>query len=210
MTAHLPVPLKVPWDLKENPTAKSGFDKLQDGRTRYWIDEVLAGITPEMLAWWFSHLDGDTDLDGRRVPKYRVWHPYDHVYVEYIRRSPNGSIGPGAQAANLEYLQRDPRYKIQVVATFERLDNECMIHNVEIAGLHLARMEHVYEKVVGGTRFEHTLYIPGAPMPVLGKWLTPLYWHPKDKGQRWLGHGIEEMGNLPNFLPALYEREQAG
>ena len=94
MTAHLPEPLKVPWDLKENPTAKSGFDKLQDGRTRYWIDEVLAGITPEMLAWWFSHLDGDTDLDGRRVPKYRVWHPYDHVYVEYIRRSPNGSIGP--------------------------------------------------------------------------------------------------------------------
>ena len=71
---------------------------------------MLAEVTLEMLAWWFSHLDGDMDLDGRRVPKYRVWHPYDHVYVEYIRRSPDGSIG-GAQAANLEYLQRDPHYK---------------------------------------------------------------------------------------------------
>ena len=85
-----------------------------------------------------------------------------------------------------------------------------MIHNVEIAGLHLARMEHVYEKVAGGTRFEHTLYIPGAPMPVLGRWLTRLYRHPRDKGERWLRHGIEEMGNLPNFLPALYEREHVG
>jgi hypothetical protein len=29
-------------------------------------------------------------------------------------------------------------------------------------------------------------------------------------GERWLRHGIEEMGNLPNFLSALYEREHVG
>jgi hypothetical protein len=27
------------------------------------------------------------------------------------------------------------------------------------------------------------------------------------RGEAWLKHATEEMGNLPNFLPALYERE---
>jgi len=30
---------------------------------------------------------------------------------------------------------------------------------------------------------------------------------PDGKGQAWLKHNIEEMGNLENFLPELYERE---
>jgi hypothetical protein len=206
MFGNMPEPLKVPWELRENLSARSGTDMLQDGRTRYWVDEVLAGVTPEMLAWWFAHIDGDMDLDGHRVPRYRVWHPYDHVYAEYIRRRPDGSVGPGAQASNLEYLQRDPRYRIQLTATFERLDNQCMIHNIEVGGLHLGRMEHFYEKTAGGTRFQHILYVPGTPMPVLGRWLLPLVWRPRDKGERWLRHAIEEMGNLPNFLPQLCER----
>jgi Domain of unknown function (DUF1905) len=61
-----------------------------------------------------------------------------------------------------------------------------------------AFMEHMYEKVPGGTRSQHVLYVPGVPMPVIGRWLVPVVWRPKDKGQRWIRHAIEEMRNLPN------------
>ncbi len=206
MRTNLPEPLALPWELKEHPSAKSGYETLPDGRTRYWVDEILPGITPRMLVWWFSHLDGDMDIDGHSYPRYRVWHPFDHVYAVYVRRCPDGSIGPGAQIANLEYLARNPRYKVRVVATVERLDEEIFIHNVVVAGLHVVRMEHIFEQVQGGTRFGHFMYVPGAPTGRLGNAaVTALFSH--SKGQAWLKHAIEEMGNLENFLPALYERE---
>jgi DAPG hydrolase PhiG domain len=208
MRTKIPEALRVPWELRPNLTAKTGTDRLAGGRRRYWVDEVLQGVTPEMLAWWFAHLDGDMDLEGRRVPRYRVWHPLDHVYATYVRRAADGSAGPGAQVANLEYLGRNPRYRVEVVATIERLDSEMFVHTVDAGGMYLARMEHVFERVAGGTRFGHFLIVPGRPMPRLGKIVVPLFW-PEEKGQAWLKHATEEMGNLPNFLPGLYEREAA-
>jgi CheY-like chemotaxis protein len=65
LSFKLPDPLKLPWEFKTaNFSATSGHDKLPDGCSRYWVDEVLPEITPQMLVWWFSHLDGDTDLEG--------------------------------------------------------------------------------------------------------------------------------------------------
>jgi hypothetical protein len=56
--------------------AKSGVDELPDGRTKYWVDEILKGITPKMFVWWFSGgLIGDMDIDGRLVSRYRVCIP---------------------------------------------------------------------------------------------------------------------------------------
>jgi hypothetical protein len=208
MRATLPEPLALPWELKAQPSAKSGCETLTDGRSKYWVDEVLPGITPKMLVWWFSHLEGDMEVDGHRYPRYRVWHPLDHVYAVYVRRCPDGSIGPGAQIANLEYLGRNPRYKVQVVATVERLDEQIFIHNVVVAGLHVVRMEHTFEEVSGGTRFGHFMYVPGAPTGRLGKAAVSAFFS-HSKGEAWLKHAIEEMGNLENFLPGLYERETA-
>lgn len=206
MRATLPEPLLLPWELKARSSAKSGCETLADGRSKYWVDEVLPGITPRMLVWWFSHLEGDMEINGQRYPRYRVWHPFDHVYAVYVRRCCDGSIGPGAQIANLEYLGRNPRYKVQMVATVERLDEEIFIHNVLIAGMHIVRMEHTFEEVPSGTRFGHFMYVPGAPMGRLGKAAIPAFFS-RPKGEAWLKHAIEEMGNLENFLPGLYERE---
>jgi len=41
--------------------------------------EVVRGVTREMIAWWFCHIDGTMEYAGRTVPRYRVWHPYDHI-----------------------------------------------------------------------------------------------------------------------------------
>jgi hypothetical protein len=206
MSTNLPPPLTLPWEVKPSPTAKSGCELLPDGRRKYWVDEVLEGITPRMLVWWFGHLDGDMEIDGHRYPRYRVWHPFDHVYARYPRRRPDRTIGPGAQIENLEYLGRNPRYKVQVRATVERLDEEIFIHNIVVLGLHVGRMEHTFEVVSGGTRFGHFLIVPGSPKSTLARLGAALKF-PHDKGVAWLKHAKEEMANLQNFLPGLFARE---
>ena len=42
-----------------------------------------------------KELEGDMELEGVRHPRYRVWHPRDHVVFRYVSR-PTGGAGPGA------------------------------------------------------------------------------------------------------------------
>ena len=209
MSTHLPEPLRLPWQFKPVSSASAGVETLNDGRKKYWVKhDVLKNVTPQMLAWWFGHFgDGDVEIQGRRFPRYRVWHPLDHVYAHYVRRAPDGSGGPGAQIALCEYLGRNPSYKIEGVSTIEKLDDTGFIHQVIKGGVVLARMEHVFTKTEDGTRDENCLIVPGTPRlgPVARLVLPWLF--PDGKGQVWLKHSIEEMGYLENFLPELYGRE---
>jgi hypothetical protein len=209
MSTTLPEPLSLPWKLKPVSSAQSGCETLADGRRRFWVKEELKGITPAMLAWWFGHLEGDVEIKGRRLPRYRVMHPFDHVSVRYVHRAPDGSVGPGAQIAVCEFLGRNPRYQINRIATFEKLDEEGFINNVTANGMPLARLEHTFRQTLGGTHFEHFMIIPGSPrFGLLGRaaagWLFP-----QAEGETWLKHAIEEMGALENFLPDLYARENS-
>lgn len=208
MRVTLPPPLSVPWGLKPISSATAGSETLPDGRKRYWVKhDVLKGVTPAMLVWWFQHLDGDVEIEGRLLDRYRVWHPFDHVSARYVRRAPDGSIGPGAQIALCEVLARNPRFTIDVVSTIEKLDEHGFIHNVVNRGLTLARMEHTFSEVPGGMVDENCLIIPGSHrLAFLSKVLIP-WKFPEPKGRAWLKHSIEEMGTLENFLPELYTRE---
>lgn len=208
MHTALPDPLPLAWELKPLSSARVGVDTLDDGRRKFWVQhDVLRDITPSMLAWWFGHMDGDVEIGGRRFPRYRVWHPLDHVYAHYTRRAPDGSIGPGAQIGLCEYLVRNPRYRIEAVTTIEKLDETGFIHSVIRAGVELARMEHVFTKTAGGTRDENCLIVPGsARLGPLTTLLLP-FMLPADKGEAWLKHSVEEIGTLERFLPALYVHE---
>jgi hypothetical protein len=208
MTTDLPEPLQVSWPFKPVSSARAGVEILNDGRKRYWIKhDVLRNVTPRMLAWWFGHMEGDVEIQGRRFSRYRVWHPRDHAYARYVRCAPDGSIGPGAQIALCEYLGRNPKYKIEAISTIEKLDDTGFIHNVIKGGLVLARMEHEFTKSVDGTRDENCLIVPGSPgLGRIARLVLP-WLFPDGKGQAWLKHNIEEIGTLENFLPQLYKRE---
>jgi len=208
MSTRLLEPLRLPWEFKPVSSATAGVETLTDGRKKFWIKhDVLKNVTPRMLAWWFGHMEGDVEIQGRRFPRYRVWHGLDHVYARYLRRAPDGSIGPGAQIALCEYLGRNPSYKIEAVSTIEKLDETGFIHNVIQGGVRIARMEHVFMKTVDGASDENCLIWPGTPRfgPLARLLATFLF--PDGKGLAWLKHNIEEMGTLENFLPELYERE---
>lgn len=205
--------LRVPWPMKALGSAESGIDALPDGRLRCWIrHEVLRGVTPAMLAWWFAHLEGDVEVGGRRIARYRLWHPYDHVHAGYASRSPDGSVGPGAVLRIKEFLGGDPRFLVDVHSVIEKLDEEGFIHNPIVHGVHgLARMEYTFRAVPGGTKYENCLLVgPGPGSGRAGRWLQPLVRRlafAPGKAQAWLRHNIEEVGMLEHFLPRLHEQE---
>ncbi len=207
MSATLPEPLSLPWELKPVSSASAGSEVLPDGRLKFWIKhDVIKGVTPAMLAWWFSHLEGDVEVEGQMLNRYRVWHPFDHVSVSYAQRLPDGGIGPGAKIHIIECLGRNPHYKIDVVSTIEKLDEEGFVHNPVSHGVSLARMEYTFREVGGGTLYENALIVPRER----GSWLfrkvvVPILF-PEAKGHAWIKHNVEEVGSFENFLPNLYRR----
>jgi hypothetical protein len=50
-------PLLIPRICKPVDSARSGIDILADGRNHCWIEhQVIEGVTPKMLVWWFNAL----------------------------------------------------------------------------------------------------------------------------------------------------------
>jgi hypothetical protein len=210
--AALPAPLDLPWELRPVSSADSGVETLSDGRTKLWIrHDVLNGVTPRMLAWWFANMEGDIEIGRRRLNRYRVWHPLDHVHASYVRRRPDGTIGPGAAIRIREVLGRDPRHAVNVTTEIQKLDEDGLVH---LPGVHiaaglpllrgLARMEYTFTAVPAGTRYENCLILGGE-----SRWthfatalLVPPY-----LGGMWIRHNIEEVGSLEHFLPELYHAE---
>lgn len=210
MTLTLPPPIEVPWTTKPLESARTRMEVLDDGRLHLSIvHDLLPGVTPEMLRWWFQHLEGDMDLEGRRVPRYRVWHPRDHVAFRYGRRT--DPIGPGSVFVIQEVLARNPRWAIDVRSPVVRLDEGGFGHRPQVHGLPLARMDYTFTRVPGGTRYENSLTFGVEGRPMLTRALNAQARRiafPDGKGRAWLQHNVEEVGNFEHFLPALYAREK--
>jgi hypothetical protein len=64
-TIALPPQRELPWSLKPLDSAKTSVSFDKSGRLvlQIWHD-VLKGLTPEMLAWWFGHIGGQTVING--------------------------------------------------------------------------------------------------------------------------------------------------
>lgn len=209
---YLPEPLHLPWQLKPVTSADYGVESLSGGRKKYWIrHEELKGVTPRMLQWWFSNLEGDVTIGGRRYNRYRVWHPRDHIQAGYAWRRPDGSIGPGAGLRIQEVLGRDLRHVVDITSTIEELDEDGFVHTPAVHAIPgmpairgLARMEYRFRATPSGTLYENCL--------ILGSdaWWGPIasrFFIPEHHGERWFRHNIEEAGAFEEFLPAVYHRE---
>jgi hypothetical protein len=208
--AKPPEPLALPFALKPLGSAEYGVDELADGRVRYWIrHEVVRGVTPRMIAWWFAHLEGDVVIGGRRIARYRAWHPYDHVHASYARRRPDGTIGPGAAIRLREYFGANSRHAVDTVTEIERLDEQAFVHNPRvhrIAGF--ARLEYRFTEVGAGTLYENCLIVGAAHgwKRIWNPLITRLVFD-RVRGLAWIRHNIEEVGSFEHILPSLYAEE---
>lgn len=74
-------PRQLPWPLKPLDSAQTSLGYDDRGRMVMRIrHELLFGITPAMIDWWFRNIAGDMDVAGMRISRYLVWHPLDHIH----------------------------------------------------------------------------------------------------------------------------------
>ena len=206
MKRTAPEPLAIPWVCKPVSSARSGIKYLSDGRIHCWIEhEIVRGVTPTMLVWWFKHLEGDMLYNGKQHNRYRVWHPNDHVAIAYAKRNEDGSVGVGSVIHLTEMLGANPNYLIDVQSEIVKLDETGFAHRPRFHGLRLAKMDYSFEPAANGTRYRNSLTV-GVPGPA-GRLLNPLiqrFVFDEQRGRAWIKHNIEEVGNFEAFLPALY------
>jgi hypothetical protein len=94
----LPPPRSLPWPLKPLESATTSLGPTSTGAWSCASGTILKGISrdgglvvPATSATWRSR---------RRLNKYLVWHPLDHIHWELARPGPDGGASVGAQFAS--------------------------------------------------------------------------------------------------------------
>jgi hypothetical protein len=208
---RLPLPpcRNLPWPLKPVESAKTslGYDKL--GRMVMHIDhDLLKGLTPDMVAWWFGNIGGEMELDGVQINKYLVWHPFDHIHWELARPGWRGGATVGAKFRIVEAFAQNPDFYVDIIDTVTRLDATGITLVGYRLGFQLAHLNHDFSEMDGGTRYVSTLTI-GTALPVLRAVLNPAVHRmifTEAMGRAWLKHNIEEVGLLEHIIPRIYPR----
>lgn len=196
-------------ELKPVSSARVIYKNLDNGQfTITLLHDLIKGVTPQMLLWWFGHMAGTMRYMGGEYPRYLVWHPYDHVFFEVAKPGPDGAAGQGATWHIVEAFGRNPDYLSEIMPLVEKLD-ETGITLVEHAlGSEVLRLEHHFFPEQGGTRYESYMTAGTTSFPSKLV-LNPVVRHrfTDVKQQAWVKHNIEEVGHFEEFLPALYAEQ---
>lgn len=203
----LPRPLEFGWTMKPLESAQTSLSELPDGRLELCIvHDILRGITPQMLCWWFSSIGGQTHYQGQILTKYRLWHPQDHIHWEL---QSGGSAKAGAVFRIVEAFGRNPKHRIDVLETVEKLDTTGIRLSNRHGGFEVSNLEHTFTPVRGGTLYQSKMLIG-----VEHLWLLPCLTNavvrprvfPQAMARAWLKQNIEEVGNFEFFLPELFAK----
>lgn len=202
-------PRPVPWTMKPLSSARTRESTLPDGRIELRIEhDLLRGVTPQMLVWWWRNIEGEMELGGKTYPRYLIWHPVDHIYFKVVERLPDGSVGVGSKFHIVEAFGGDLRHLINVVLHIRRLEETEITVEVPVAGFPVMR---IYGQLVpreGDTQLTSTMTLGfsgwlgrlGLNRVLIGRHF------PAERRRAWLKHSVEEIGNLQFFLPDLYRR----
>jgi hypothetical protein len=153
------------------------------------VDHELQGVTPEMLDWWWGHID--------TTERYKLWHPKDHKSFKWEVSPKKGHVGAihlvveeiGGIPTTLRIRQEAPS-SIPIHTTYSHIIVSSVLDQDDKP---ISWLVHEYEATQHGTRMRSTFRLPaGIPKQFI-------------KGLH--KHCHEEMANLPNFLPELYEKE---
>ena len=204
-------PRPVGWAMKPLSSARTEETVLPDGRVRLHIEhEVLRGVTPQMLVWWWRNLSGEMELNGRSYARYLIWHPIDHIHFELAKRLPDGSVGPGAVFHIVEALGADMQNLIDARLHLRELDEKGAIVEVRPVGLTVAQIRGQFLPKEAGTQVISSMTLGVAGWwTELNRWMLDRFF-PRSRRNAWLKHSVEEIGNLQFFLPDLYARYSQG
>lgn len=207
MKWKLPPARQFGWRMKTLESAKTRFAVSE--RNVYELDiehAPIKGVTPRMLLWWFEHIDGTMQYQGKEYPRYHVWHPVDHIHWALARQSPRGDAGQGASFRIVEAFGGDLSQLVDSTEYVEKL-NETGIRLVRrIAGAEVFSLQHDFHASGSDTIYVSHMRVGTDTLP--HRWLFNYLVRPRlftyAMGSAWLRHNIEEVGNFEFFLPALY------
>ncbi len=204
-------PRSIDWKMRSVSDAETSVRPSDQGRKELMIwHEELEGVTPEMLLWWFQHLEETMEWHEAIVPRYHVWHPIDHIHFSVERRAPDGSVGPGTKWHIVEALGSNLDFLLDESPDVVRLDTGGITLEGRALGQTLLRLEHTFTPTPLGTRYETRMRVGLSSAflrPISRALLRRLF--SDAKAEAWLKHNVEEVGNLPHFLPKLYGSEAA-
>jgi hypothetical protein len=199
--------------MKDVSSAKTSSERLADGRMIHRIEhELIRGVTPEMLVWWFrtfptARLSWNDDL----VSMYRVWHPRDHVRCTVVRKPFDRADGPGVSTgAIVIIIERLGPTVTRTRARVAQMDETGLRLVVRKLWIRVGGLHHTFERTTEGTLYRSELVV-GSTLPGIGKLVNALVrrrFFPPAVGEAWLKHNVEEVGNFQFFLPQLYEEAQ--
>ncbi|MFB0560243.1 MAG: DAPG hydrolase family protein [Candidatus Lokiarchaeia archaeon] len=154
------------------------------------VEHELRGITPEMIDWWWDHIDN--------TERYKLWHPEDHVsFIWEVPPSKHGHVG--AVQVAVEKIGEPPPVKLRIrwedpssVPVSTTYGHVLAASVIDHDDEPLIWFVHEYEVESYGTRMRSIFRFP-AKMP-----------HFILEAMR--KHNKEEMGQFSKFLPKLYKQ----
>lgn len=202
----LPEPLPMLYPLRRVPSERVCVQEFPHRRLRITIDhEPLQGVTPEMLLWWFSNIGHSMEYAGRTVPRYRAWHPRDHIHWELARPAPGGGVAEGARFRIVEAMGRDERFYIDTIDRVEKLDLTGIRLVLRKAGVQFFQLEHTWSRGDGCTHYTSVMDVGARStlaLPVNAYLRSRVFGPGMDAA--WIRHNVEEVGLFEHLLPPLY------
>lgn len=206
--SHLPLPPPRPFlgPLREVSTAVTEIRDLDNHRRRITIDhQPLTGLTPDMVLWWFQHIGGTVEHDGRQLDNYLVWHPVDHIRWELAQESPEGGAEEGARFRIVEAFGGRPEYYLDTTERVEKLDASGIRLVRRFAGVKVMELSHTWSRCEG-----HTHYVSVLEIGAVSRAFAPVNRYlnqrrfPRPMAEAWVKHNIEEVGLLEHVVPAAH------
>lgn len=196
-------PAALPWTPRDLRGADVSVRVRPDGLlSARVIHAPLLGITPEMLAWWFTRQEDTVDVDGTPRSGFQAEHP-DHLAWRWI-----DPPKVGARFHRCLRLPGQPPYPIDSVNTVQTLDATGFAHHDTLAGRPWATEHHAFKAGPSGVVVTSQLSVGYADGPA--RWLANHAWrplsHPLAKGEAWLRHTVEVVGNIGHALPPHWRR----
>jgi hypothetical protein len=198
------------WKMKPLESAKTNFTLDKEGVFRLQIEhDIIHGVTPQMLFWWFQNIGGDMSYQGKMYPKYLVWHPKDHIYWSLADKVTDGKIGSGSYFRIVEAFDRNMKFLVDSIELVEKLDESGIRLVKKIGDTEVFSLQHDFIPQGNNTLYKSQMIIGTNNKPwdkIFNSFVLPLFFT-KEMATAWLKHNVEEVGNFEFFLPDLYRKE---
>ena len=193
--------------MKSAASAKTTQSVLPSGQLLLTIEhDVIRGVSPSMLRWWFENLGQSMTFKGQTYPRYLLWHPRDHIHWELATPGPAGGTGQGARFRIVEAFAANAKYYVDSVEFVEKLDNEGISLVRRELGTEIFRLEHRFGLSPSGATYRSRMVVGAASgliRPLFNAVIRPRVFS-DEMGAAWLTHNVEEVSMFEHLLPSLY------